>query len=536
MCDGSFDTKAALTQHQRNHPDVQSEHLCNVCNWPFSDSLQLEAHEIQAGHGQPAYQCPSCSQPFPTSTLLAQHRKFPKPCSDAFRAKEAQNGNLRNSARLVRYVDLDAPIAVPESTLQYYPASETVASNNNPKNYNLHCAKCQESFRSQARFDLHGLACRPRNSASAEVDPPKFKTLKSVYPPGFFDRPVKVPSEEGPSSTNRPHLTPRRPSAAMNRAPPQGPPVSTPPPPAAPVGGGPADMEQVSFICGKMLPLLLQADVTIYHDGKVTYNGIDWRRIGSGMQANAIGMVGKLCHLPVKLQGEYLPSPQTFRDEYSAQYSAEDFAASPSRSPATSGYPVIALSCSKIVLADGCQEVVKIAAIDVLTCRILMHHLVCPDPKATVKNWQTGITGLSRFSDIEAARQAGYKVLKGWQAARAALWKLITKDTIIIGHNLRSDLDALRMIHGRAVDVAKSVEKAADGPLSKTQLSLDSLSRDFNGTALTTHRTFGRDCLQDAFAARGLCLCIIKDGDAVARRARRMSLDYQVVVNSTTGV
>jgi hypothetical protein len=38
------------------------------------------------------------------------------------------------------------------------------------------------------------------------------------------------------------------------------------------------------------------------------------------------------------------------------------------------------------------------------------------------------------------------------------------KDTIIVGHTLRSDLEALRMIHGRAVDMAKIVQKAANGP------------------------------------------------------------------------
>jgi hypothetical protein len=131
---------------------------------------------------------------------------------------------------------------------------------------------------------------------------------------------------------------------------------------------------------------------------------------------------------------------------------------------------------------------------------------------------------------MEDARQAGYKVLKGWAAARSALFKFIDKDTIIVGHNLRSDLDALRIIHGRAVDVAKVVEKAARGPLSKAQVSLDSWCRDFANVAeLKIDPVFGRDCVMNALAVREIALCAIKTPEKLEKLAKQKTKEYQLV-------
>lgn len=304
-------------------------------------------------------------------------------------------------------------------------------------------------------------------------------------------------------------------------------------PPIHPISG-PADIEQGNQVRSKILRLLIQNDIFIQHDGSMVCGGISWTRIGVNKQFDVVVLLDKLTHLPAKLQTvEYLPPPKIFKDEQ-ADYPAGDFSHSPDRNTAVPGLAVVSLSCSKVLLSNGMQEAVKVAAVDVLTCQVLLDHLVCTtDPIVQVKDWRRTTTGLSSFGDLEAARQAGYKVFKGWPAARAALWKFIDTKTILVGHNLRSDLDTLRMIHGRAVDVAKLVEKAASGPLSKQQLSLDSLSRDFPKIKLETDPRFGRDVLQNAFAARELALWILKQGDEFTKRAKQRSLDYQRV-NATT--
>lgn len=191
------------------------------------------------------------------------------------------------------------------------------------------------------------------------------------------------------------------------------------------------------------------------------------------------------------------------------------------------------IACTTVVLADGLKEVVKIAAIDVLTCRILMNHLVCTDATARVKDWRSNETGLYSWNEMEHGRKQGYKIFKGWSAARSALWKFIDKDTIVVGHNLRSELDALRMIHGRAVDIAKVAEKAANGPVSKVALGLDSMCCDFTSVVLKSDPKYGRDVLLNAFAAREMGLWVVKNKAAFEKKMKQKSLDYHLVMPRT---
>ncbi|KAJ4325024.1 hypothetical protein N0V94_000908 [Neodidymelliopsis sp. IMI 364377] len=295
--------------------------------------------------------------------------------------------------------------------------------------------------------------------------------------------------------------------------------------------GGVLEMDQAKLIHGKMMRLVLQTDIFIHHDGKMSVGGINWKRISVGQQPEVIVKFDGMCHLPRKLQSlEYIPAPKTLMGEYTAQYPVAEFEGAPDHNPANPGLGLIAVACSKVVLGNGRQDVVKIAAIDILTCRILMSHLVCTDPNAEVAKWCSSATGLTGFKDMEDARQAGYKVLKGWAAARSTLFKFIDKDTIVVGHNLRSELDALRIIHGRAVDVVKVIEKAARGPLSKAQVSLDSWCRDVANIAeLKTDPVFGRDCVMNAFAVREIGLCAIKTPEELEKLAKQKTKEYQLV-------
>ncbi|KAF2651970.1 hypothetical protein K491DRAFT_696026 [Lophiostoma macrostomum CBS 122681] len=306
--------------------------------------------------------------------------------------------------------------------------------------------------------------------------------------------------------------------------------------PALPIPSGtsigtPDDAKQAEDICGKIMRLAIQANVAIHQGGKMTVGGTDWTRVGVEKQRDLVEMFKGLVHLPKKLQPlEYLPAPKAFKDEYDTYYSVEDFENSPEPSNGKTALKIVVLACSKVLMSDGCQEAVKISAIDLPSCRILLHHLVCPEPREAVKDWHTTSTGLTSYNDIEAARVSGYKVFKGWQAVRAALWKFIDNQTILVGHNLRGDLDALRMIHGRSVDVAKVIEKIAEGPLSKAQLSLDTLCRDLVKVYPPGTSKFGRDYLWNVFAAREITLYRIRNEEACKKFAKAKSLDYQKVV------
>jgi DNA-directed RNA polymerase subunit RPC12/RpoP len=345
------------------------------------------------------------------------------------------------------------------------------------------------------------------------------RTIAMPGAPQYFT-PATIPAFGAPPSQHMPFRHP----------PPQ---MSNPAPVVLPMGiniGGTLEMEQAKQILGKVLRLLIQSDIFIHHDGKMTVCGVGWSRIAVQKQPDVIGMFDAMCHLPKVVQHEYLPPPKAYSSDYQQQYPASEFEPSPARDPAKPGLDVVAFACTSVELANGLQEVVKVAAVDLVTCRILMNHLVCSDATAPVKDWRSLESGLFSWNDMEQARKLGYKVFKGWFAARSALWKFIDKDTIIIGHNLRADLDALRMVHGRAVDIAKVAEKAAKGPLSKAQLGLDSLCRDFLAHNLKNDPEYGRDVLMNAFASREIGLRIVKYKDEFERKMEQKSTDYQRVM------
>ncbi|KAJ4356209.1 uncharacterized protein N0V89_004239 [Didymosphaeria variabile] len=297
--------------------------------------------------------------------------------------------------------------------------------------------------------------------------------------------------------------------------------------------GGPAEIEQANELQGKIMRMLITADIAIQHDGKIPYDGVAWLRIGVARQSEAVGMMGELVHLrKLSNQGQarqHVSHPTTFEPKFVGDYLSSDFEQLPE--PRDGSLRVVVLCCSKIMLENSCEEVVKVAAVDVLTGRPLMSYLVCTDPTDKVRDWRTSLTGLSHLQDFEAARLQKFKVLKGWTAARAALSKFVDQNTILLGYNLRSDLDALRIRHGRCVDLIKLVEKAAENhPLSRKQLRLETLLRDLPGFELRTDH-FGRDCLQDAFAVRELALWYLKHNGEFVKYAKEKALDYQRVSN-----
>jgi hypothetical protein len=303
--------------------------------------------------------------------------------------------------------------------------------------------------------------------------------------------------------------------------------------PALPTGvseGSIDDEELARHINGKTLRLLIQSDIFIYHGGKMNVCGIDWTRVPVAKQFEAVSTLEGMIHLPKPLQGEFVPPPRAFINKSKLPYPSAEFQSSPVRDRAKPGLAVVAISCAKVVLADGLQEGVKIAVVDVLTCRILLNHLICTDPKAPVSDWRSATTGMFSWHDLEEARMHGYRVFKGWSAVRSALFKFIDKDTIILGHNLRFDLDTLRIVHGRAIDIAKVMEKAAQGPLSKAQLNLDSLSRDYPKHVLKNDPEYGRDSLMNAFAIRELALWTIKNQTALEKDMKQKSISYQAVM------
>ncbi|KAH6870677.1 hypothetical protein BKA58DRAFT_361689 [Alternaria rosae] len=546
ICELSFSSKAEFKHHTANHDDTSTTKLvCATCGWYFDDSHALELHQIQSSHApsQPAFtsstaaltpsidemavHCDRCQKHFVTQKQYSNHRSnMASGCADWKHTTTTTTRPQPPTPTVVAtgYVDLDKPNDEP-SVVPNYDDSASSSSNSIDSDIGIKCKDCKRTFHSMGHYNNHMLGCTPVSTTTQ---------VREVLPGTASGRPTPRGAPSGPRATpptTRQNIPQQQ--FAFARPTLQQPRLPAPQLPHTPTSinmGGVADLEQAKSIQAKTQRLLIQSDVFILHDGKINVCDILWTRVGVAKQHDVVTMLDGMCHLPKMLQGEHIPPPKALKEDYKAQYLSGDFKPSPKRNIAKPGLGAVAIACSKVLLGDGCPEVVKIAAIDLVTSRILMNHLVCTDPRAKVKDWYSSVTGLFSWGDMEGARKAGYKIFKGWAAARDALHRFVDKETIIVGYNLRSDLDALRMIHGRAVDIAKVVEKAAQGPLSKAQLALDGLCRDYPAINLKSDPEYGRDSLMNAFAVREFGLWAIKNSDKLVSVARQKSREYQLVM------
>jgi hypothetical protein len=99
------------------------------------------------------------------------------------------------------------------------------------------------------------------------------------------------------------------------------------------------------------------------------------------------------------------------------------------------------------------------------------------------------------------------------------LWELINPEIIIIGHSLRHDLDALRMILGKIVDSVSLTSNAMR--IGKgSQLPLQDLCKQLLGMNVQDHGKQGHSCLEDVIATREVVIWCIKNPEALAEWGR----------------
>ncbi|SPO01000.1 uncharacterized protein DNG_03748 [Cephalotrichum gorgonifer] len=108
----------------------------------------------------------------------------------------------------------------------------------------------------------------------------------------------------------------------------------------------------------------------------------------------------------------------------------------------------IVIDCEMGVSVMGDMELISLAAIDYFTGEVLINSLV--SPLVSMRHYNTQYSGISG-KDMHEARKAK-ACFRGRNQARKALYPFIGPDTIIIGHALENDLNALRLIHPRVVD------------------------------------------------------------------------------------
>ncbi|KAL5051073.1 ribonuclease H-like domain-containing protein [Aspergillus fruticulosus] len=164
------------------------------------------------------------------------------------------------------------------------------------------------------------------------------------------------------------------------------------------------------------------------------------------------------------------------------------------------------------------SDVVRLSAVNFLTGEILVDDYV--QPKQKVISWRTQYSGVSR-SLLNQMANDGRKVHQGWQSARQLIWNHMDDQTILIGHNLKCDLDVLGIAHSRIVD-SMIMARRAVSPTRGGSWGLRTLVGEFCGRVIQAGSS-GHDCLEDTFATREVVLWCLRNQAELNRWANAES-------------
>jgi len=178
--------------------------------------------------------------------------------------------------------------------------------------------------------------------------------------------------------------------------------------------------------------------------------------------------------------------------------------------------------------AAGHNEVIHLTIIDFFSGRVLQNWLV--SPTTSITDWRTDITGIdARMLESVAANEA----LQGWEAARAALWDVADKETIIIGQSVSHDLHVLRTSHLKVIDLAVVTADAVLGKRAKKikkRWALKTLCQELLGMEIRQpSRPRGpetHDTLEDVLATREVLLLCLLEPERLNRWARATRGDF----------
>jgi len=167
----------------------------------------------------------------------------------------------------------------------------------------------------------------------------------------------------------------------------------------------------------------------------------------------------------------------------------------------------VVVDCEMVGVEGGHSEVVQLCVVDFLTGELLTNSLV--KPRERIVEWRGHITGVTP-SMMAVARQRK-QVLDGWEDARLELWRHIDAETVLIGHSLNFDLQALRVVHKKIVDTAILTAETVFGQGKKIRRmwGLKVLCEDLLGLRIRSSSGV-HDGLEDVLATRELTLWCLR--------------------------
>ncbi|PWY82083.1 hypothetical protein BO70DRAFT_405221 [Aspergillus heteromorphus CBS 117.55] len=164
----------------------------------------------------------------------------------------------------------------------------------------------------------------------------------------------------------------------------------------------------------------------------------------------------------------------------------------------------VAIDCEMVGTYPDGEELVQVCLVDVLTRKLILDLAVIPT--APVMDWRTSYSGMTKA--LLHWRKSRGETVYGWEAARRAVFRYINADTVLVGHSLHVDLEALGILHDRVVDTYLLVRReTAAGRVARHRSShkLKSLVEECRGVSIQAD-PFGHCCSEDTFGAREVLL------------------------------
>lgn len=171
---------------------------------------------------------------------------------------------------------------------------------------------------------------------------------------------------------------------------------------------------------------------------------------------------------------------------------------------------LIAVDCEMVLCEDGTEALVKVCAVD-RNLQVKLDAVV--NPKKAIADYRTEITGISA-TDLDG-------VTCSLPDVQESMKKLLSHGTILVGHSLNNDLQALKVDHARVIDTSY-IFKYANGPTRKKP----SLSLLCKAKLSYELRKPGNphNCLDDACAAMKLVLARLEGrvDDAILEEVKEL--------------
>ncbi|KAF2757852.1 hypothetical protein EJ05DRAFT_485937 [Pseudovirgaria hyperparasitica] len=175
--------------------------------------------------------------------------------------------------------------------------------------------------------------------------------------------------------------------------------------------------------------------------------------------------------------------------------------------PSSSKRAAVVLDC-EFAHKDNSRHVARIAAVDALTAETLFDFLVHPEDIDGY--WEQEYAKWKR-SDMDPAVATGV-VLDGVYGALLALTDFIDSNTIILGHSVHHDLNALRLVHRRVVDSQILISERItqwNNRIRSVGIGLQVLCKNLIGIKVQVGSESHHSPVEDSLAAREAILALL---------------------------